>query len=127
MEVFKNKNVRIDYDKGKKQLTQTWDGFASSEAFREGIDETVKFTRVNAVETILSDAYKQHVVKPEDAQYAASTMPVLKTNGLRAMAFVVPESAFTKLSLQKFSKSASDPNTKYFMSKIDAMKWLDAQ
>ncbi|MFO7862515.1 MAG: hypothetical protein R6U85_00805 [Salinivirgaceae bacterium] len=127
MKVFENINVAIDYNRDKMRLTQTWNGFATSETFREGIDETLKFIIHNQVKTVLSDAMKQHVVKPEDAQYAASVMPQLKRNGMKAMAFVVPESAFTKLSLQKFSKSAEDPLVKYFMSKNEANQWLDQQ
>lgn len=127
MEIFKNNNVVITYDEENKQLTQTWSGFASSEAFREGIDATVNFTKSNPVKTILSDTLKQHVVKPDDAQYAASTMPTLKSNGMTAMAFIVPESGFTKLSLQKFSRSTSDPSTNYFMSKNEALQWLNKQ
>ncbi|MDA3868135.1 MAG: hypothetical protein PF489_15495 [Salinivirgaceae bacterium] len=127
MKVFENNNVAIDYDRNTMRLTQTWSGFATTEAFRQGIEETLKFVIHNQVKTVLSDALKQHVVKPEDAQYAASVMPQLKQNGMKAMAFVVPESAFTKLSLQKFSKSAEDPLVKFFMSKNEANQWLGQQ
>lgn len=125
MIVYKNDNVELTYDKSKQRLIQKWQGFASSESFRKGIDETVKFSQNNTVTTILSDALKQDVVKPEDANYAASVMPKLAASGMKSMAFVVPESVFTKLSLQRFSKSSKGANTRYFSNKIDAEKWLN--
>lgn len=127
MIVYQNDNVKITYDQFKERLTQTWSGFASSDSFRKGIDETVKFTKSNPVKTILSDALKQDVVKPEDATYAASVMPKLIANGMKSMAFVVPESVFTKLSLQRFSKSSQEANTKYFSNKPEAEGWLNQQ
>ena len=126
MEVHGNENITITYNSGNERLTQKWSGFAPSETFREGIDKTVTFAESNRVKTLLSDALKQSVVKPEDADYAASVMPKLMGSGLKAMAFVVPESVFTKLSLQKFSNS-SQGNVQYFMNIFEAESWLNKQ
>ncbi|MGM0651085.1 MAG: hypothetical protein ACQES1_11350 [Bacteroidota bacterium] len=127
MIVFQNKNVKITFDQGKKRLTQEWTGFASSEAFREGIDKTCDFVKANNVKTIVSDTLHQKVVKSDDAEYAASVIPTMARNGMKAMAFVVPENVFTKLSLDKFSHSVKGENTMYFKTRAEADKWLDTQ
>ncbi|MFP3860558.1 MAG: hypothetical protein ACLFUW_07025 [Bacteroidales bacterium] len=127
MIVHQNENVKITFDQSKKRLVQQWEGFASSQVFREGIDKTCDFVKKNNVKTIMSDTLRQNVVKPDDADYAASVIPTMVNNGLKAMAFVVPENVFTKLALDKFKSSIKGETTKYFMSKAEAEKWLDMQ
>lgn len=127
MIVHQNKNVKITYDQGEKRLVQEWTGFAPSDVFREAIDKTYEFVKSNNVKTILSDTLQQKVVKPEDAEYAASVIPPMARNGMEAMAFVVPENVFTKLALDKFSHSIKGENTKYFKTRAEAEKWLNEQ
>ncbi len=125
MVVHQNDYVKITFDKNKKRLTQKWTGFASSNIFREAIDKTRDFVKNNDVKTILSDTLDQKVVKSEDADYAASVIPTMVSNGMKAMAFVVPEDVFTQLSLNKFSSSVKGDTTGYFKTISEAEKWLD--
>ncbi|MFO8234849.1 MAG: hypothetical protein R6U04_05550 [Bacteroidales bacterium] len=125
MLVHQNKNVKITFDQNTKRLKQKWDGFASSEIFREAIDKTNEFVKNNDVKTIISDTLNQKVVKSEDADYAANTIPKMVSNGMKAMAFVVPENVFTQLSLNKFSTSVKGEITGYFNTIAEAEKWLD--
>jgi hypothetical protein len=127
MIVHQNENVKITFDQNKKRLIQEWKGFASSGVFREAIDKTNEFVKANDVRTVISDTLQQNVVKPDDADYAASVIPTMARNGMKAMAFVVPENVFTKLSLDKFSHSVRGENTKYFKTRSEAVKWLDMQ
>jgi hypothetical protein len=127
MIVHQNENVKISYDKNKKRLIQEWKGFASSQVFRDAIDKTSDFVKANDVRTIISDTLQQNVVKPDDAEYAASVIPTMARNGMKAMAFIVPENVFTKLSLDKFSHSVKGENTKYFKTRDEAESWLDTQ
>jgi hypothetical protein len=127
MIVHQNENVKITFDQNKKRLIQEWKGFASSGVFREAIDKTNEFVKANDVKTVISDTLQQNVVKPDDADYAASVIPTMARNGMKAMAFVVPENVFTKLSLDKFSHSVRGENTKYFKTRSEAVKWLDMQ
>lgn len=115
---------RLDYDPASKQLIQTWTGFAGSETFRKAIDDTVKFAQENPVRTILSDTTNQKVVKPDDSNYAASKMPDLFAAGLQAMAFVLPENVFTKMSLKGFSDTKKSDRIEFFPSVAEAKKWL---
>ena len=127
MIVHQNENVKITFDQNKKRLIQEWKGFSSSTVFREAIDKTCDFVKANNVKTILSDTLHQNVVKPDDSEYAASVIPTMARNGMQAMAFVVSENVFTKLSLDKFSHSVKGENTKFFKTRAEAEKWLDTQ
>jgi hypothetical protein len=118
--------VKIDYDQSKKQLVQTWSGFASSGQFREAIDKTLVFAKSNPVRTLISDTLNQSVVEPEDTNYAASAMPKLFQSGLKAMAFVMPKSVITQLSLRQFAEEKKTDNIKYFPSLSEAQKWLES-
>ena len=125
MVVHQNENIRITFDEEKKRLVQEWNGFAPSGVFREAIDQTVDFIKKNNVTTVLSDALNQSVVNSEDAEYAASVLPTMARNGMKAMAFVVPENVFAQFALDKFSKNVEGAPTQYFKSIKKAEQWLD--
>jgi hypothetical protein len=128
MNVFESQAVRLDYNTQLKLLTQVWTGFATSEQFREGIDKTVDFASKNSIKAIISDTRAQKVVKPEDTSYAASVMPKLFQSGLKAMAFVMPQDVFTKMSLNRFSKEQEAPSqVQYFGNMADAEQWVSLQ
>lgn len=124
--VFQSSHVTIQYDDEHKQLTQTWFDFVPSVEFRKAIDYTVSFVNSNEVKVIISDTLKQNAIKPEDAEYATSVMPVLQEAGLKAMAFIIPEDIFTKMSLKKFADLEEDyqHNVEYFFNMDDVAVWL---
>lgn len=125
MKVFDSPNAKIEYDESKKRLTQTWDGFASSEVFRLAIDATVSFVKTKPVKTILSDTLNQKVVKPDDTEYASKVMPQLFGSGVKAMAFVMPQNVLTQMSLKGFAKNMGNDGLNFFSTISEASKWLD--
>lgn len=125
MIVHQHSNVKIEYDPVKQRLTQTWTGFIPSSDFKTAIDAVTEFTGKNPVKTIISDILNQGVVKPEDTEYAGSKMPKMFQNGLKAMAFVIPENIFTQLSLKRFADQERSDNVQYFKSVPEAQIWLD--
>ena len=125
MVIYEKATVKLDYNQAKKQLTQTWTGFSSTEVFREAIDKTASFMKTNLVTTIISDTLKQSVVKPEDTQYAASIMPTLFKSGLKAMAFIMPQNVLTQMSLKGFDSAQKNDNVQFFASVAEAQKWLE--
>jgi hypothetical protein len=125
MVIYSTPIVSLEYDQVKKLLKQVWTGYATSVQFREAIDETVKFVSENDVAYLLSDTSSQKPVGPNDTKYAASTMPTLFKNGIKAMAFVLPQNVITKLSLSSFAKEQGMPdNVRYFDSNKEAQEWL---
>lgn len=125
MIVYESQFVKIEYFEYTKQVIQRWESFISSELFRDAIDRTVEFVRTHPVLSLVSDTQKQDVVRPEDAEYAASVMPTLYKYGLKVMAFVIPENVFTRLSLNKFANYNKDPNIEYFMTLSEANLWIE--
>jgi len=125
MVIFENKHIIITYNENDKSLEQKWIDFVPSEIFRMAIDETVTFTAKHPVESILSDALQQKVVSMTDASYAASVLPELFGNGLKAMAFVIPKDIFTQLSLKNFAQAQHIGQVRYFTSREEAETWIE--
>lgn len=125
MVIYEKPTVKIEYNLAKKQLIQVWDGFSSSEVFREAIDKTVTFVKTNPVKSIVSDTMKQSVVKPEDTEYASEKMPILFKSGIQAMAFVIPKNVLTQLSLKGFNEPNKDLKVGFFATILDAQYWID--
>ena len=123
MEIFTHENAVITYNPDTFELLQTWKGYVPTELFRKVIDATVAHVREHKVLFLISDTSSQKVVSSSDAEYAASVMSVMIDNGLKAMAFVIPENVFTKFSLKKFSDAGHEDVVAYFDSIADARKW----
>ena len=132
MLVAEEKNAKIEYFAEQKLLIQTWSGYVSSEVFRKIIDRTVAFFAEKPVQALISDTTLMSIVKKEDTEYAAGVMPALLKNGLRKMAFVLPESSFTKLSVKNFENQAKekapveDELVKNFGNLKTAREWVVA-
>ena len=126
MIVFQSQNVIIDYNSLNKQMIQIWSNFVSTLEFREAIDFTVSYVKNNEVLSIVSDTLKQMAVKPEDSEYAASTMTQLFQEGVKAMAFIIPEDIFTKMSLKKFAdlEQKKQHQVEYFLNVGEAEQWI---
>jgi hypothetical protein len=125
MEVYKTTTVTVAIEEKTKVMTQKWNGYSSSQVFREAIDKSLEAVKKNGVKAILNDTLEQAVVKPEDSQYAASVMPKLFISGLKAMAIVLPKSVFTQMSIKKFQEDTKGANIKLFTSTADASEWIE--
>lgn len=125
MVVYQTSTVTVAIEEKTKVMTQKWNGFSSSEVFREAIDKSLEAVKKNGVKAILNDTLDQAVVKPDDSQYAASVMPKLFMSGLKAMAIVLPKSVFTQMSIKKFQEDTKGANIKLFTSNTDAKEWIE--
>lgn len=125
MIVYQTSTVTVAIEEKTKVMTQKWNGFSSSEVFREAIDKSLEAVKKNGVKAILNDTLDQAVVKPDDSQYAASVMPKLFMSGLKAMAIVLPKSVFTQMSIKKFQEDTKGANIKLFTSNTDAKEWIE--
>lgn len=123
MEIFTHENAVLTYNPETFELLQSWKGYVPTELFRQVIDATVAQVRQQKVLFLISDTSEQKVVSSSDAEYAASVMSGMIDNGLKAMAFVIPENVFTKFSLKKFSDAGHQDVVAYFDSLADARKW----
>lgn len=124
MEIFKNEFVSLCYEPNDRVLLQKWQGYVPSELFRRVIDMSVQFIREHEVDMLISDTLMQKVVRKNDALYAASRLAEMFADGLKAMAFVIPSDAFTRISLKKFAdEGINSDSVGYFQSMEEALNW----
>lgn len=125
MIIYQTPTVSLEFIESKQLLVQSWKGFSTSEVFREAINQTLSFTSKRGVKAILSDTLQQAVVKPEDTEYASSIMPKLFSNGVKKMAFVMPQNVLTQLSMKDFGNQNKNDKVKFFPTVKDAENWLN--
>jgi hypothetical protein len=126
MIIFEAPTITVEYNPEKFQIIQKWTGFSTSEVFRTAIMKTTEFARSNMVKSVISDTLEQAVVKPEDIEFAASRMPRVAFGNIKAMAFIMPKSVFTQLSVKKFEKDSHVDLIRYFDSYATAQSWIDS-
>lgn len=116
--------ANITIDAANKVLYQKWNGYVNVPDFKAAIDVSVDCFREQQLHYILSDTTDQAVLAKEGSDYAASVMPELIRLGLKKVAFVLPKSNFTKLSVDNFTKATDQRFVRYFPSREEAEKWL---
>lgn len=126
IEIINKPNIKVHFDETRRILVQEWVGFTPSADFRHALNISLSFAEINRVDGILSNALKHSPLRPEDVQYAAETIPRFYAAGVKKMAFVIPESAITRLGLKRFESSKpTSIHVEYFSSVVDAMGWMD--
>lgn len=126
IKIFEKPYVLIEYDPQKKLLIQNWKGFATSEQFREAILKSVDVFKQKNVTRLLSNTKDFSLVKKEDTEWAATyAAGQMIQHGLKAMAFIIPSSAFSQMSVKNFSKQAVGGFQQQFFDDLDkAIEWL---
>jgi hypothetical protein len=127
MILFQKPYVTLELDEEKQCLIQNWNGFATSEQFREAINQSVKlFVEKRYLKKIISNTKDFAVVKKEDTDWVAThANPVLIENGLKYMAFVIPTNVFTQVSVNNFKSKADEVlQIQYFDDLAKAKQWI---
>jgi hypothetical protein len=128
MILFTKPYVTIEHNADLACITQHWKGFAKSEEFRQGIEKSVEAFRQTRANKIISNTKDFAVVKKEDTDWVATQVtPLLVQLGLKYMAFIIPSSAFTKISVDNFKSKADDAvQIRYFDDQAKAKAWLES-
>lgn len=111
MILFKEKYGSLEYDSTVPCITATFNGFMSSEQFRnflnKGLDFLIEKKRFHDRILWLADTTK-HVVQPDkDTRWVADEWnPRALKAGIFHVAFVLPENVFGGLSVKKYAESS---------------------
>ncbi len=125
IQIIESQEVKLYYDSDRKQLKASYLGFVRSSNFRHAIDSIVESSVKYDVHSLLVDSLNQGPVSKEDNEYASSTMPSLAENGLKYMAFVMPQQIITAMGVKRFSKiNNSDVQLGHFTRIDEAEDWI---
>lgn len=126
--IFQNHAVTITYDKEYHLGTAIWNGFLSSQEFREAISICTDLIEERKVLRWLGDNRKMRVIRPVDQLwFVEEILPRLQKSSLVRNAVLHSEDFFNKTAVEQIYKRAegeSDLITKDFESNSLAMAWL---
>jgi len=109
MKLYEEKYGTPEYDPTVPCITATFSGFLNSEQFKsflnKGLDHLIEKKRIHGMILWLADTRK-HVVQPEkDTNWVAEDWnPRALKEGIRHVAFVLPENLFGDLSIKKYAQ-----------------------
>jgi hypothetical protein len=104
--------------------------FTHGEAFRAFLLKGTETMKKNGATKWLSDDRKNPVLKTEDMEWGQTNwFPQTLQAGWKYWAIVQPESAITKMNMDKLIKDYGQAGiiAKYFSDPDEAMKWLEEQ
>ena len=108
MKLFEEKYGTLEYDATVPCITATFNGFMSSEQFRnflnKGLDHLIEKRQVHPRMLWLADTRK-HVVQPDkDTKWVADEWnPRALKGGIYHVAFVLPENVFGNASVKRYA------------------------
>jgi len=123
--IYSTRFLEISYVPEKNCLVQTWKGFCTSEEFRAGQLKTAELFVAKRCKNFVSDAKDAGLLKKEDTDWVTEVVtPQLVKAGMSVLNLVIPESAFTKMTvmnLEKSEKDAKNSGLAYFSSLESAL------
>lgn len=124
--LLKEKYLTVEFDPNKKLLVQTWVGFCNSEQMRNGHKKSFDLFKNNNCTKFVCDTKEAAVLKKEDTQWAADNVtPALIAAGVKELNFIIPDSAFAKMSLKNLEateQKQSNVKINYYTNIAEAMK-----
>ncbi|WP_137760443.1 hypothetical protein [Pontibacter sp. SGAir0037] len=125
---FQNHVVTITHDEELKLGMAVWNGFLSSDEFREAISTCLHLIEEHKLLRWLGDNRKMKVIRPADQDwFIEHALPRLQQSALRRNAVLVSEDFFNKTAVEQIYKRVEgkgDMVTKDFDNKMLALAWL---
>ncbi|WP_320053762.1 hypothetical protein [uncultured Acetobacteroides sp.] len=116
--------VTLSYVAEKKCLVQTWKKFCTTEEYKHGQEKSLEFVVAKGCKGFVSDTTHAGLLKPEATSWAGEVfVPKLKAAGIGNVEVVLPQSAFTKMTLMSIEKDAVG-YMRYYGSLESAMEVL---
>ena len=124
-QLIKNEHVDLIHNEAEQQLIATYTGFVRSEMFKEAIDKISSVCANNRIKSLVVNSLNQGPLSPSDNEYAGRSLPFLSENGLRYMAFVMPQHVITAMGVKRFSKlNKTEIQLGHFTDPNEALEWI---
>lgn len=125
---FQNHVVTITYDPEWELGTAQWEGFLSSEEFREAVTKCLQLLEDYKPLRWLGDNRKMKVIRQADQDwFVANALPRIQASTIHRHATIVSEDIFNKMAVEQMIRRADNPEAlflKEFNSKQLALAWL---
>lgn len=125
--LFENKSVSIRYHADSDYLFVKWNGFISSDEFRQAASEIIKAVEHTGTKRILSDNTEWKAISPNDHGWAAyNWFPEVEAKGVRKLATLLSTNYFNRAA-EKSIEGMADVDCieiRNFTRPEDALSWL---
>lgn len=117
----------IYFDTKNKWVTMHWDGYVTSDQFREGTELMLNILIENRAYKVLADIKNMLLIDKSDQEWLKEYfLPRAMRFGFRAIALIKPDSYFNLAAIKDISKSMKDKTMRIrLFEDIDRAKsWL---
>jgi hypothetical protein len=120
----------IYYDQATGIVVMNWNGYATSEQFREGTETMLALLLANNAGKVLGNIKEMVIIGREDQLWLENIfLPRAIKFGFKAAAFVKPDHYFNKVAVEEFTHKV-DPEKlaiNFFDTAAEAKEWLLSQ
>lgn len=120
----------IYYEKDSQLVVMDWDGYATSEQFREGTETMLNILIENKATKVLADAKDMVLIAGDDQKWLETKfIPRAIRFGFKVCAIVRPHSYFNKVAVESFSYRVDQERftISFFDTSEEARAWLSTQ
>lgn len=116
--------VTLSFHAEKNCLVQTWKSFCSTEEYQLAQEKSVEFVASKGCKFFISDTTNAGLLKKEASDWASQVIvPKLKALGINNLEIVLPQSAFTQMTIKNLEKDLGS-YMRYYGSLESALKAL---
>lgn len=116
--------VTLSFHAEKKCLVQSWKAFCSTDEYKFAQEKSVEFAAAKGCKFFISDTTNAGLLKKEASDWASQVIvPKLKALGIENIELVLPQSAFTQMTIKNFEKDLGS-YMRYYGSLESALKAL---
>ncbi|WP_207433474.1 STAS/SEC14 domain-containing protein [Sabulibacter ruber] len=127
---FHSANLDLTYDEDQKTAYAVWNGFLSTQEFREAVTKCVELMEEKGIVRWLADNRKMKVMRKADQiWFQEQIIPRILRSSVRRMATLVSEDFFNKLAVEQLMQrvgSLGHLAMHDFEDEASAMTWLMA-
>lgn len=128
MKIFENENCSIETV--NSILYQTWKGLCNEHEFESAILTRRNLFQTGNFQAIICDTKFSMPISPKMIHWIDKEInPELVANGLKKIAYIMPERGTTKLCIDYLIKNAnqSEIESDLFLTPEDALQWIHSE
>lgn len=127
-ELYKDKNLLLEYVENGNFLHQTWWGVTFFEVFSKHLDIIINAFEDKRANGLIIDAREHKGLGPKEQELAAKRIgEYAQKHGVLRQAIIIPKNLFSKFSVDNYGKKIdkdSQKGIKYFNDIPSAEQWL---
>ena len=126
-ELYKDKNLLLEYIEDGNYLHETWWGVTPHDVFMMHLEIIIKALEEKNADGLILDAREHKGLGPKEQDIAAKRIgEYAKKHGGLKQAIIVPHDVFSKFSVDNYSKKLDESKSgvQYFVDIPDAESWL---